>query len=93
MKISKQHREYIASAIAEHDKNRDLAIHERQYKSMGLSPKRFRWDCLHGCALSRWICDNIYRDGAGDYTGINDSHIDTVLRGVMRELGLDWASQ
>jgi len=94
MKIQQPQYDYMKRAIEQLDDDRDLREHAAQYKNQGLSPMRFRWDCSHGAALTKWICDNVYRDGAnGDYTGVDDSHIDTVLRNIMRELGLTWAAQ
>ena len=44
--------------------------------------KRMRWDLLSAAVGSRWICDNLY-----EYA--DDTHIDTALRRIMRELGVD----
>ncbi len=94
MKISNEHYQYIKRAIEQLDADRDLLSHASQYKAEGLSPKRFRWDCTYGTGLFKWICDNVYRDGPnGDYVNVNDTHIDTVLRKIMRELGINWAAQ
>ena len=87
MKISNEHYQYMKRAIEQLDADRDLLSHASQYKAEGLSPKRFRWDCTYGTALTKWICDNVYADGA------DDTHIDTVLRKIMRELGINWAAQ
>ena len=42
--------------------------------------KRIRWDLLWMTVDSQWICDNIYP------LGMNDTHIDTALRKIVREL-------
>jgi hypothetical protein len=46
--------------------------------------KRHRWDCLYASRIgdgpvSRWICDNLY-------SYMDDSHLDTALRRIQREL-------
>jgi hypothetical protein len=41
--------------------------------------KRLRWDLLYLSGLSKWICDNLY-------TYLNDEHIDTALRAIMKKL-------
>jgi hypothetical protein len=40
---------------------------------------RLRWDLLHAAVPSRWVCDNVY-----PYA--NDTHLDTALRRIVREL-------
>ena len=61
------------------------------YKGGGLSPMRFRWDLL-------WTSKLRIGDGAGApgdvdiYAYANDAHIDTALRQIMREAGIDWAA-
>jgi hypothetical protein len=42
--------------------------------------KRVRWDALQAAGLIPWICDTLYP------AGLNDDHIDTALRAVMREV-------
>lgn len=61
------------------------------YEKAGLTPKRFRWDCL-------WKSGLRAGDGVGIkttwnvYAYLSDAHIDTALRQAMKELGLDWAA-
>jgi hypothetical protein len=40
--------------------------------------KRLRWDMLYIAIGSRWICDNVY-------SYLDDSHIDSALRSIMRQ--------
>lgn len=40
--------------------------------------KRLRWDMLYIAIGSRWICDNLY-------SYLDDDHIDTALRAIMRQ--------
>jgi hypothetical protein len=47
-----------------------------RYKADGLSDMRFRWDCLH---ISRF-------DVCSLYAYLNDSHIDTALKRIVKEL-------
>ena len=61
------------------------------YRSSGLSPMRFRWDIFNTALGARWTCDNIYRMNGVD-TDINDTHLDTALRQIMKELGLEWGA-
>lgn len=86
MKIKPQHYAYLKRAISCHLENRDALSIETQYRDAGFTPKRFRWDCLHGAKLSKWICDNIY-------SYCDDSHVDTAMRKIMVELSLNWASK
>ena len=86
MKITKEHYQYVKRAIQNIDSGRDLASHAAQYRREGLSPKRFRWDCTYGAGLSKWLCDNIY-------SYADDTHIDTMLRAIMRELKITWGAQ
>ncbi len=44
--------------------------------------KRLRWDAFNSIIGSNWICEKIY-----PYA--NDEHLDTALRHVFKELGLD----
>jgi hypothetical protein len=47
-----------------------------RYKVNGLSDERFRWDCLY---ISRFDVSELY-------AYLNDSHIDTALKRIVREL-------
>ncbi len=92
MKITKQHREYMATKIGD--------LLQRVSIKSGLSvqgvvahhtdtilkggrftvlDKRVRWDLFACAGLSRWACDNMY-----PYA--DDTHIDTALRAIMRDI-------
>lgn len=43
--------------------------------------KRLRWDCLYAAGLTPFICDNLY-------SYLNDDHIDTALKNIIKELGI-----
>lgn len=43
--------------------------------------KRLRWDALYAAKPSRWVCDTLY-------PYVDDTHIDTALRSIMRELNV-----
>ena len=49
------------------------------YANSGLSDMRFRWDLLYAAKLSPWISANLYHY-------LNDNHIDTALRNILKEL-------
>jgi hypothetical protein len=42
--------------------------------------KRLRWDLADHVGLTSWFCYEVYP------YGVNDKHIDTALRKIMREL-------
>lgn len=82
MKIKPEHFAHIRDAIAPH------ADELREYKgTLASDPrvkdvdKRLRWDASYAYVKSAWICDNLY-------PYMDDSHVDTALRAVMRELNL-----
>ena len=52
----------------------------RTVPHVGDPAKRFRWDLFRAAGLITWSCDTLY-----PYA--NDTHIDTALRSVVRELG------
>ena len=86
MKIKPEHYAYIKRAYQELGAKHDLTAMSKQYEQDGLTPMRFRWDCSSSCGLSPWLCDNVY-------TYANDTHIDTAVRQIMREMGIAWASE
>lgn len=82
MKISKEHYEYLKSCIATQahkaKAHREMLVNsDRKPKDMD---KRVRWDFLWATVPSMWITDNIYP------LGCDDTHIDTALRSIQREL-------
>ena len=87
MKITDKHYKHIYFAMVEKVFTNDEVYNSfEKYEKAGLTPKRFRWDCLHISVPSKWICDNIY-----PYA--NDTHIDTVLRSIMNSFGLTKAAK
>jgi len=71
-----------AAARTDGDVPAFLAGYRRMIADQGKSKdvdKRVRWDMLYAAKLSGWISDNLY-----GY--MDDTHIDTALRRIMREL-------
>lgn len=56
------------------------------YQSRQLSPKRMRWDIARAALVIPYINDVLYKY-------LEDTHIDTALRTVMRSVGLPFAAQ
>ena len=76
MKIKKEHLEYMREKIAPFDNPSE----REQYKASGFTSKRYRWDLLHFAGLTPWLCNTLYREG------LNDDHIDTALRVIVKDL-------
>lgn len=80
MKIKPEHYNYMK--VAMHGVKEKIPIYidgmKKTYVGKNFD-KRIRWDILHHTVTSRWIVDNIY-----PYA--DDTHIDTALRSIMREL-------
>jgi hypothetical protein len=83
MKIKPDHVAHIKRVIANTNTSRDaVAAHYEFVRNEGRARdvgKRVRWDLAYAAGLSRWFCDNVY-------SYADDSHIDTALRSVMRDL-------
>jgi hypothetical protein len=78
MKITRTHYDTLCIAMSHTISTNPRMLDE--YRSQGLSEKRYRWDLLRMTTVAgidgiRWICDNLY-----DY--MNDDHIDTALRRI-----------
>ncbi len=86
MKIKPEHYAYIKRAIECATVDKPMDELEARYRTQNLTSKRFRWDCTYAAKLSTWLCDNVY-------TYADDTHIDTALRSVMRDMGHNWAAQ
>ena len=77
MKVKPEHYEYMRDAMA-------LALdslsseHVSRFRA-NFSEKRFRWDLARGANLIRFMTCYLY-----EYC--NDTHIDTALRAIIREL-------
>lgn len=80
LKITQEHYDKLESAIravmSEHPTARE------SYRTNGLSDVRFMWDALRASQIDgvsgiTWICDNLY-------SYLNDSHITSALRRIIR---------
>jgi hypothetical protein len=78
MKISKQ--DYLALHDAIHAVLGQYPLAGNAYRSCGLSDMRFRWDLLHA---SKFDTSALYA------AGLNDTHIDTALRQIIRHANLE----
>ena len=77
MKMTKEHYNRIKTAIASIP--RELAL-EHKSKELGKDKAmRFRWDMFIAAKLSIFASDELY-------SYLNDDHIDTALKAVMKEL-------
>lgn len=82
MKIEQAHYDHIKQALAPHAA--DLQAHRKSLKGdyrIKDVEKRLRWDASFRYVGSRWVCDTLY-------SYLDDTHIDTALRSVFRELGI-----
>jgi len=90
MKLTSAHYQHMKSAIEALDRQvleqhyRDLEQESARTGKPRDPDKRMRWDVQHAAGLTRWICDEVY-----PYA--NDTHLDTSLRQIFRELGLPGA--
>ena len=83
MKIRPEHYNHMKSAIADLDPakvaaHKEALTHDARVKDL---EKRFRWDLCHAAIPPSWICDNLY-------SYMDDTHIDTALRSIVRALNL-----
>ena len=81
MKITDEHYNQLKAMIAPlKDKlpaHREYIIAEGKAKDVD---KRLRWDALYSAkGGNQFICDNLYKY-------LNDDHIDTALKAIMKEL-------
>lgn len=72
MKITKEHIARMRAAIGQASK----APTWHQYKTAGLSAKRWRWDVARIAGLIPFMCDTLYKYA-------DDTHIDTALRHIL----------
>ena len=83
MKIKPQHYSIIKDSINQFMESHKGLL-EQHYQDIKINnkakdiDKRFRWDIIHGAGLTQFICKELY-------PYLNDDHIDTALRRVMRE--------
>lgn len=82
MKIKPEHYQHMKAAIDEVVKRVNPTEYRAQIVAEGKSKdpdKRVRWDYSYAAKLSRFFCDEIY-----PYA--DDSHIDTALRQIFKDL-------
>lgn len=93
MKITTEHYTFMKNAIREKFTsslvNDHLTFIENEWKQNRVGPydsnnvnKRLRWDLLYLSVSSAWICANIYKYA-------DDTHIDTALKNIMKELNFN----
>ena len=75
MKINAEHFAHLAAMVNPLDTPEKRA----QYKMQGLTDKRYRWDLAYMAGCTRFICDSLY-------SYLDDSHIDTALRSIVKPL-------
>jgi hypothetical protein len=73
MKITNEHLNTLAALIAPLDTPEKRAA----YRAQNLTDKRYRWDLTY--VATRFICDALY-------PYLDDTHIDTALRTIVRPL-------
>lgn len=79
MKMTLEHYNYLKDCIGKldiHEERLALLNSNRQPKDFD---KRLRWDCLYKAVPSKYICDNLY-------PYLDDTHIDTALRSIFKEI-------
>ena len=81
MKINPQDYDDLKTAIVDIVGNRKVADIWANYQANGLSEMRFRWDLV-------WSVPNIVRHPIFDrmYKYAHDSHVDTALRRIVKEI-------
>ena len=82
MKISPNHYQHMKAAIAAIATPVKIAAHRKFIVNEGKAQdveKRLRWDMSYYSGLTPYICDNVY-------SYADDTHVDTALRQIMREL-------
>lgn len=79
MKIKPEHIDHIRRAILAKYTRANLEHFAARYAALGRSEERLRWDLTYSTQLSQWIADTIY-------TYADDSHLDTALRHIMRQV-------
>lgn len=75
LKMKPEHRKHIADAITEFDTD----INRSWYVLSSHSDKRYRWDLFNHAGLTSWCCSVLY-------TYLNDDHIDSALKSLVKPL-------
>lgn len=85
MKITAEHREHMKQAMQARLASYPPESHTAYLESIQKDPrvkdweKRYRWDLCYAAGLTPWICETLY-------SYANDSHIDTALKAIMKEI-------
>ena len=88
MKMTAEHYETIKTAmqtipVVDLLAHRDYIIAEGKAQDVD---KRLRWDCLHASGVK--LGDGRGCSGLPVYSYLHDSHIDTALKQIIKELGI-----
>ena len=83
MKIRPDHYATMRDAIATipADKIQEIRNHVLTSDRVHNREKCFRWNLSYAAKLTPFICDNVY-------SYADDTHIDTALRSIVRELSI-----
>lgn len=80
MKMKKEHYDYMKKSLSKFkdkiDEHRKFIIREGRAKDV---EKRLRWDLFWGAKLHEFTSSTLY-------TYLNDTHIDTALKRIIKEL-------
>ena len=82
MKIKPEHYAYMRDTIRTAFTSEQVQAHRAAVIAEGKSKdidKRVRWDLSYGAKLTPWVCANLY-------SYVDDSHIDTALRLIVRDI-------
>jgi hypothetical protein len=85
MKITKEHYTHLHNTIQERiEKLGGVVIYEyreklKNDKRVKNLETRFNWDMFYACKLAGYACNYLY-------TYLNDNHIDTALKSIMRDI-------
>lgn len=75
MKIKREHLEFMRGKISV----LDTAENRAEYVARGLSARRYAWDLAGAAGLIPFFCSTLY-------AYMNDAHIDTALRAIVKPL-------
>lgn len=84
MVVTDEHRAHMRDRVREYveaQKGTSNPTREAEWIAAGMSARRYRWDIIRAAGLIPYICNTLYRYA-------NDTHIDTALRLIVRELEL-----
>ena len=84
MKMTAEHYKFIKSRI--NYEKKDVLKYKQSLKSdprVKDIDKRLRWDLFNMAIPVTWVCDNLY-------SYLDDNHIDTALKKIMKELYEMW---